>query len=178
MADQRSPMEFDAETIPEVLPILPLYDAALFPKMVLPLVVMQGESVKLVDEAMAKDRIIGLIVSKKPEEKKSPDKEDLAAVGTSALILKMAKSEDERDFIEYLIRLEWSGILWSVKGHESVFIGRRQVKKQDIHIPGYFSVITIGLKPGPIRVGKKLNPAFIVERSRQIAQKDPRYDPE
>jgi len=89
-------MEFDAETIPEVLPILPLYDAALFPKMVLPLVVMQGESVKLVDEAMAKDRIIGLIVSKKPEEKKSPDKEDLAAVGTSALILKMAKSQDNR----------------------------------------------------------------------------------
>jgi len=96
MADQRSPMEFDAETIPEVLPILPLYDAALFPKMVLPLVVMQGESVKLVDEAMAKDRIIGLIVSKKPEGKNSPDKEDLAAVGTSALILKMAKSQDNR----------------------------------------------------------------------------------
>ena len=47
MADQQSPMEFDADKVPEVLPILPLYDAALFPKMVLPLVVMQGESVKL-----------------------------------------------------------------------------------------------------------------------------------
>ena len=69
MADQQSSMEFDAEKVPEVLPILPLYDAALFPKMVLPLVVMQGESVKLVDEAMAKDRIIGLIVSKKTDEK-------------------------------------------------------------------------------------------------------------
>jgi len=96
MADPESPAEIDAEKVPEVLPIMPLYDAALFPKMVLPLVVMQGESVKLVDEAMAKDRIIGLIVSKKPEEKKSPDKEDLAQVGTSALILKMAKSQDNR----------------------------------------------------------------------------------
>jgi ATP-dependent Lon protease len=96
MADPQSPMEIDAEKVPEILPIMPLYDAALFPKMVLPLVVMQGESVKLVDEAMAKDRIIGLIVSKKPEEKNAPDKEDLAPVGTSALILKMAKTHDNR----------------------------------------------------------------------------------
>jgi ATP-dependent Lon protease len=96
MADQQSPMEVNAEQVPEDLPILPLYDAVLFPKMVLPLVVMQGESVKLVDEAMAKDRIIGLVVSKKPEEKSAPDREDLAAVGTSALILKMAKTHDNR----------------------------------------------------------------------------------
>jgi len=96
MADQEPNREFDAEKLPEVLPILPLYDAALFPKMVLPLVVMQGESVKLVDEAMAKDRIIGLVVSKKPDNKAAPDRKDLAAVGTSALILKMAKTQDNR----------------------------------------------------------------------------------
>ena len=96
MADQRSPMELDAEKIPEILPILPLYDAALFPKMVLPLVVLQGESVQLVDEAMAKDRIIGLMVSKKPEDKDTPDREDLASVGTTAMILKMAKTQDNR----------------------------------------------------------------------------------
>jgi ATP-dependent Lon protease len=96
MADQRASMEVDAEKLPELLPILPLFDAALFPKMVLPLVVMQGESVQLVDEAMAKDRIIGLVVSKKPDGKDSPGQEDLAKMGTSALILKMAKSQDNR----------------------------------------------------------------------------------
>jgi ATP-dependent Lon protease len=96
MADQQSPMELDAEKIPEILPILPLYDAALFPKMVLPLVVLQGESVQLVDEAMAKDRIIGLMVSKKTEDKDTPDREDLASMGTSAMILKMAKTQDNR----------------------------------------------------------------------------------
>jgi ATP-dependent Lon protease len=96
MADQPSPKELDAEKIPEILPILPLYDAALFPKMVLPLVVLQGESVQLVDEAMAKDRIIGLMVSKKPEDKDTPGREDLASMGTSAMILKMAKTQDNR----------------------------------------------------------------------------------
>jgi ATP-dependent Lon protease len=95
-SDQRPPVEIDTEKIPELLPILPLFDAALFPKMVLPLVVMQGESVRLVDEAMAKNRIIGLVVSKKPEEGNKPEREDLAQVGTSALILKMAKTQDDR----------------------------------------------------------------------------------
>jgi len=52
--DPKPPVETDTEKIPELLPILPLFDAALFPKMVLPLVVMQGDSVRLVDEAMAK----------------------------------------------------------------------------------------------------------------------------
>ncbi|MDH3882763.1 MAG: endopeptidase La [Desulfobacterales bacterium] len=94
--DQRPPVEIDTEKVPKLLPILPLFDAALFPKMVLPLVVMQGESVRLVDEAMAKNRIIGLVVSKKPEEGNKPEHEDLAPVGTSALILKMAKTQDNR----------------------------------------------------------------------------------
>jgi ATP-dependent Lon protease len=94
--DERPPVEIDTEKIPELLPILPLFDAALFPKMVLPLVVMQGESVRLVDEAMAKNRIIGLVVSKKPEDGNKSEREDLARVGTSALILKMAKTQDNR----------------------------------------------------------------------------------
>lgn len=96
MADPQSPMDIDAEKIPQLLPILPLFDAVLFPKMVLPLVVMQGESVQLVDEAMAQNRIIGLVVSKKPDDKNTPGKEDLAKIGVSALILKMAKTHDNR----------------------------------------------------------------------------------
>jgi ATP-dependent Lon protease len=94
--DERPPVEIDTEKIPELLSILPLFDAALFPKMVLPLVVMQGESVRLVDEAMAKNRIIGLVVSQKPEDGNKPESGDLAQVGTSALILKMAKTQDNR----------------------------------------------------------------------------------
>jgi ATP-dependent Lon protease len=84
------------EKIPDLLPILPLFDAVLFPKMVLPLVVMQKESIQLVDEAMSKDRIVGLLLSERRAEKKVQSQEDLAQVGTSALILKMAKSEDSK----------------------------------------------------------------------------------
>jgi len=96
MTDPKPFTDIDAEKLPDSLPIMPLFDAALFPKMVLPLMVMQGESVRLVDEAMSKDRIIGLLVSKKPEEKSQLPQDDLYTIGTSALILKMAKTEDNR----------------------------------------------------------------------------------
>jgi len=95
MPDQQ-PVEISAENIPEQLPILPLFDTALFPKMLLPIVVMQADSIRLVDEAMAKDRIIGLVVSKNSSGENLTSPENLYTVGTSSLILKMAKIEDNK----------------------------------------------------------------------------------
>ncbi|MDZ7597943.1 MAG: endopeptidase La [Desulfobacterales bacterium] len=96
MTEQHSPGEMSTEKIPDLLPIMPLFDAVLFPKMVLPLVVMQKESIQLVDEAMSKDRIVGLLLSERRSKNKDQSHEDLARVGTSALILKMAKSDDSK----------------------------------------------------------------------------------
>jgi ATP-dependent Lon protease len=92
----QSPIEISTDKLPGTLPILPLFDAALFPKMVLPLVVMQEKSIQLVDEAMSHNRLIGLIVAKQPIQESTYTKDDLNAIGTSALILKMAKTEDNR----------------------------------------------------------------------------------
>lgn len=96
MTQQQSPIAFSAEKMPKILPILPLFDVALFPKMVLPLVVMQNVSIQLVDEAMSQNRIIGLIVSKEPIKENGYTPKDLYTVGTSAMILKMAKTEDDK----------------------------------------------------------------------------------
>jgi len=64
--------------------------------MVLPLVIMQDVSIQLVDEAMSQNRIIGLIVSKEPIKENGYTPKELYAVGTSAMILKMAKTEDDK----------------------------------------------------------------------------------
>ncbi|MBW2490446.1 MAG: endopeptidase La, partial [Deltaproteobacteria bacterium] len=96
MTEQHRSPEISAEKIPEILPILPLFDAALFPKMVLPLVVMQPESIQLVDEAMSQNRLIGLVVAKKSVEENVSMRDNLHTVGTVALILKMAKTEDNK----------------------------------------------------------------------------------
>jgi len=96
MDEKKLSTDFGTENIPDNLPVLPLFDAVLFPKMVLPLVVIEDHSVKLVDEAMSKDRIIGLLVSKSKSKEKTTPQEDLAGIGTSAMILKMAKTEDNK----------------------------------------------------------------------------------
>jgi ATP-dependent Lon protease len=93
---QQPSLDLSTEKMPEILSILPLFDAALFPKMVLPLVVMQGMSIQLVDEAMSQRRVIGLVVSKKSISEDGYSEDDLNTVGTSALILKMAKTEDNK----------------------------------------------------------------------------------
>ena len=93
--NQPSP-EISTEKMPEILPILPLFDAALFPKMVLPIIVMQEKSIQLVDEAMSQNRMIGLVVAKGPIKEESYTHDDLHKIGASALILKMAKTEDNR----------------------------------------------------------------------------------
>jgi ATP-dependent Lon protease len=96
MPEDKPAVDYSTDNLPTALPILPLYDAALYPKMVLPLVVMQGDSIKLVDEAMARNRIIGLVASRKSESAKPDPQKDLAKIGCAALILKMAKTEDNR----------------------------------------------------------------------------------
>jgi ATP-dependent Lon protease len=85
-------------SIPEVIPILPLHNVLVFPKMMIPLEVLGSNSIFLVDEAMTKDRLIGLIMAKK--EPDSPDYhyklEDLQNIGTCTAIIRMAKVSDSR----------------------------------------------------------------------------------
>ena len=57
---------------------------------------MQGESIKLVDDAMSKDRIIGLTWQKHRNHAKRLCAGGLYTVGTSAMILKMAKYEENK----------------------------------------------------------------------------------
>jgi ATP-dependent Lon protease len=89
-----SPSEANDIKVPSVQRILPLFDVALFPKMVLPLFVMQKDSIKLVDDAMAEDRVIGFVVARKKEMQEEYLDTDIYDVGTSAVVLKMAKTEN------------------------------------------------------------------------------------
>ena len=82
--------------IPETIPILPLQNVLVFPKTMIPLEVT-GIASLLVDEAMTKDRLVGLIMAKsEPEIPNHYKKEDLYEVGTCAVILKMAKTAENR----------------------------------------------------------------------------------
>jgi ATP-dependent Lon protease len=94
--DQTAPEELKIIKIPEILPILPLFNVLVFPKMMFPMEIFGEQAMTLVDEAMARDRLIGLVMSKRTplETKQAP--EDFHTIGTSCVILKMAKISDNK----------------------------------------------------------------------------------
>lgn len=94
MADQKSPAELKVLTIPDVLPVMPLFNVVVFPNMVFPIEVFGEQSVTLVDEAMAGDRIVGLVMSRKSPMEVTNTREDFYDMGTASVILRMAKTGD------------------------------------------------------------------------------------
>ncbi|MDY6825182.1 MAG: endopeptidase La [Thermodesulfobacteriota bacterium] len=86
----------NTENLPEHLPIMPLAEGILFPKMIIPIVITQAEYTDMVDAVMSGDRMIGLVATQTPERKDKYAPEDLHDIGTAALILKMAKAEDNK----------------------------------------------------------------------------------
>src|SRR5512136_245772 len=93
--------------IPAELPILPLRGTVAYPDLIIPLVVGREKSIKLVDEAMSRDRLIGIITQKNPDIEE-PGQEDLYTVGCAATIMKMVKMVDgsQRIVVQGLCRFK------------------------------------------------------------------------
>jgi len=79
-----------AAELPEELPILPIREAVLYPRMLLPLMVTQERMIKLIDAALLSNKMIG-IVAIKHKEVEEVKAEHLFSVGCAAHILKMIK---------------------------------------------------------------------------------------
>lgn len=83
----------DKEGLPDTLPILPLRNTVLFPGVVVPITAGRDKSIKLINEANNKSKIIG-VVSQKKEEVEEPGVEDINYLGTVAQILRVLKMPD------------------------------------------------------------------------------------
>ena len=81
------------KSIPEILPILGLSDIVIFPGMVSPLLVDTAQSIRLIDDVVAGDRFLGLVLQKKPDID-NPVPDDLWQHGCAGRILKMLKFPD------------------------------------------------------------------------------------
>ncbi len=92
MAEEKSTDELKVLKIPDILPLVPLFNVVVFPNMVFPLEVFGEQTMTLVDEAMAADRIVGLVMSRKSPAEIKNQPEDLYGIGTSVVIVKMAKT--------------------------------------------------------------------------------------
>jgi len=85
--------EMNNEELPASLPILPLRNTVLFPGVVIPITAGRDKSIKLINDANAAGKIIG-VVAQKNEVDEDPTKNDIHNVGTVARILRVLKMPD------------------------------------------------------------------------------------
>ena len=90
-------MNFDENVleIPDTLPMLPVRDIVVFPYMILPLYVGREGSIRAVEEALAKNRLI-FLASQKEVTEENPTENSIYRVGTIAMIMRMRKLPDGR----------------------------------------------------------------------------------
>jgi len=81
------------EETPDELPLLPVRNTVLFPGVVIPITVGRDKSIKLIKDANAGDKMIG-VIAQKDQAQEDPAPEHLYEVGTVAKILKMLKMPD------------------------------------------------------------------------------------
>ncbi len=93
--------------IPDELPILPLRGLVIYPQMTIPLTVGQPRSIKLVDDVVSGNRLVGLFASHDPELE-TPDPEQIYRVGTLAAIHRLFRAPDGtiRLLVQGLARIE------------------------------------------------------------------------
>ena len=84
----------DIAGIPEVLPLLPLRNAVIFPGVVTPLNIGRASSRRLLEESLPQNKIIGIVTQRNPE-KEEAGPEDIYSVGVAALVLKLLRQADD-----------------------------------------------------------------------------------
>src|ERR1051325_1863254 len=62
-AESDSPQMSNASKYPDILPILPLRGVVVYPQTAVPLTVGQPRSIKLVDEVVGGDKLVGLVAA-------------------------------------------------------------------------------------------------------------------
>ncbi|HUO86128.1 MAG TPA: endopeptidase La [Thermoanaerobaculia bacterium] len=81
--------------VPDLLPVLPLKDAVVFPYIIVPLSVVREADVAAVDRALADDRLV-LLAAQRSSAIDDPGPDDLHPIATVGQIMRMLKLPDGR----------------------------------------------------------------------------------
>ena len=84
------------EDLPDIIPVFPLSNFIIFPRTTVPLNIFEPRYIKMIDESMKSNRIIGMIQPKKTGELKKPDLYD---VGCAGKITSFNETDDGRYLI-------------------------------------------------------------------------------
>ena len=84
------------EDLPDIIPVFPLSNFIIFPRTTVPLNIFEPRYIKMIDESMKSNRIIGMIQPKKTGELKKPALYD---VGCAGKITSFNETDDGRYLI-------------------------------------------------------------------------------
>ena len=84
------------EDLPNILPVFPLSNFIIFPRTTVPLNIFEPRYIKMIDQSMKSNRIIGMVQPKKTGELKKPD---LHSVGCAGKITSFNETDDGRYLI-------------------------------------------------------------------------------
>ena len=118
------------DSIPDVLPILPLRETVVFPHLPAPLVVGRPQSIQVIDHVLTGNKMIGLVAQRDPKIE-DPWPDGLFKTGTASQVLKLLKYPDGT--LRVMTRgLERIRILDTVE-NQSIPLARVEVLRETLH---------------------------------------------
>jgi len=150
--------------IPEEIPLLPIRDVVVYPYMILPLFVGREPSIRAVNEALAKDRLIFLAAQKDITDE-SPSPESIYTVGTVAMIMRMRKLPDGR--VKILVQGLMKGTVLNFIQEKPFFMARiKQIKekpatRENVEVEALMRTVKEQLEK-VISLGRMLSPDILM----------------
>lgn len=114
-------------------PVLPLRDIVIFPQMVIPLFVGRSSSIKALEEAMDKDKMVYLVGQREPDTD-DPSQDDLFEVGCIATVLQMLRLPDGtvKVLVEGACRAELKKFTKTKSFHSATVVEVPEIKLSDV----------------------------------------------
>ncbi|MBM3859192.1 MAG: endopeptidase La [Verrucomicrobia bacterium] len=122
----------DMTPVPGQLPVLPLSDLVIFPNMVAPLLVTSQQSIRLVDDVVAGDRLVAVVLQKVADQE-HPRMADLQEFGCVARVMRMLKFPDEtvRVLVQGIARIKLVRLVT-----ETPYLVAQVERQEDVIEPG------------------------------------------
>jgi ATP-dependent Lon protease len=156
--------ETEELVIPDELPLLPIRDVVVYPYMILPLFVGREPSIKAVNEALARDRLIFLAAQKEITDE-NPNADTIYSIGTVAMIMRMRKLPDGR--VKILVQGLMKGTVLNYVQEKPFFISRiKQIKekpanRENIEVEALMRTVKEQLEK-VISLGRMLSPDILM----------------
>ncbi len=156
--------ENDELVIPDELPLLPIRDVVVYPYMIIPLFVGREPSIRAVNEALAKDRLIFLAAQKEITDE-NPTPESIFPIGTISMIMRMRKLPDGR--VKILVQGLMKGTVLDFQQEKPFFVAKvKQIKekpalREQVEVEALMRTVRENLEK-VISMGRMLSPDILM----------------